>query len=68
MVTDKYLRTVARVTEFDTLASLIEDAKHIQLPRPRQEPAAESVIDLASYEKTLEIPLALVELVAPYGE
>ena len=59
---------MARVTDFDTMASLIEDAKRIQLPRPRKEPATDSVIDLTAYEKTLVIPVALVELVAPYGE
>jgi hypothetical protein len=56
------------VTEFDTWATLIEDAKSIRLPRPRQEPSDKPVIDLASYEKTLEISAELVELVAPYGE
>lgn len=58
---------MARVTEFDTMASLIDDAKRMQLPRPRQEPAAESVIDLTTYEKTLVISAELAELVEPCG-
>ena len=59
---------MASVTEFDTLASMIADAKHIQLPRPRQEPASETVIDLTSYEKTLVIPISAVALCDSYGE
>jgi hypothetical protein len=58
---------VAGVTEFDTMASLIEDAKRMQLPRPRQEPATETVIDLTAYEKTLVIPVELKELGEPCG-
>lgn len=54
--------------ETETLASLIEDAQSIRLPRPRQEQQDEPVIDLASYEKALVIPVSLVELVEPYGE